>query len=73
EILNNQDQRQQLLQAYRQLQLQSWGVLVAEPSVIYDRQFAATQQRVKAKLDAVDSGASPLVAPTFSEEASHSN
>jgi tetratricopeptide (TPR) repeat protein len=49
-------------------QTQGWGLLVGNPQEMYDREYGSVQRRVKSKLQALDEGTEPEVAPTFAEE-----
>jgi len=54
------------LQTYQRAQT-AWGLLVLDARAIYDRELGAVLKRVARKLEAVEAGEEPPVAPTFAE------
>ena len=49
------------------MQIRQWGLLVADPSEIYDRQFGDVLSRIQDKLREAGRGGTPPVAETFAE------
>ncbi|UCD75276.1 MAG: tetratricopeptide repeat protein, partial [Phycisphaerales bacterium] len=66
-ILEDPDHRNGIVQNYLFLQTRMWGLLVADPREMYHRQFSVTLARTRRKLEAVESGVEPPVAPTFDD------
>jgi tetratricopeptide (TPR) repeat protein len=60
--------RQQLIrQNYFLIQSRIWGLLVTDPQALYDRDYGAVLERVRAKVRSIEDGGEPEVAATFSE------
>ncbi len=59
--------RDQMEQQFVMIQARSWGLMVADPGDLYDRQYGDLLKRAEEKLREVDAGGDPAVAPTFEE------
>jgi tetratricopeptide (TPR) repeat protein len=69
-VLEDRANEERILQVYMYVQTQQWGLLVASPREMYDREYGSVLKRVKAKLQALEQGVEPAVASTFAEEQS---
>ncbi|MCA9295231.1 MAG: tetratricopeptide repeat protein [Phycisphaerales bacterium] len=49
----------------RGMQLQGWGILVADPAAVYDRNLGRVRERVEARLRAGEAGEEPPLTPTM--------
>lgn len=65
--LENPQHRELVTRNYRALQTQQWGVLVADPGALYDRDFGQRLKAIKRRIDAVEAGEEPPVAAQFTE------
>jgi tetratricopeptide (TPR) repeat protein len=72
EILEDDSRQQRLLREYLLLQTRHWGVLVADPQELYDRDYGRIHDRLRAKVEAIQRGEDPELAPTFAELEVHS-
>lgn len=70
-LLADPNEREQELQNFARYQMLGWGVLIESPEAIYDREFAPRLESVRRKLEALERGEAPPVAPTFAEAASN--
>lgn len=68
--LDNPQHRREIEQGYMLIQTRGWGLLVAEPSELYNRTLGRQLESLKHKLKAVQSGQTPPIAGTF-EESGH--
>ena len=67
EMLQDTRRRDQFHQSHLLLQERVWGLVVAEPREMYDRQFGDLLNRARMKLQEADAGGTPAVAATFEE------
>jgi len=65
--LQNKAQRESLQRNYLLLQVRIWGLLVAEPEQLYDRQYGGLLDRLLEKIQQADAGGDPAVARTIQE------
>ncbi len=66
-ILQDETRRENINRDSLLLQARGWGLVVAQPDEIYDRQFGALLKRAREKLRVADDGGEPAVAETFEE------
>ncbi len=66
-ILQDVTRRENIKRESLLLQARGWGLIVARPDELYDRQFGALLKRTREKLRTVDDGGEPAVAETFEE------
>jgi len=66
-ILADEARRQEMVQTYRFVQERAWGVVVADPEAMYDRDYEVLLNDVRAKIETAEAGESPAIAPTFAE------
>jgi tetratricopeptide (TPR) repeat protein len=55
----------------RGMQLRGWGILVADPAAVYDRNLGRVRERVEARLRAAQAGEEPPLTPTMADEDDH--
>lgn len=67
DILTDASRREEIVRNYNLLQRRAWGLVVADPEAMYDRDYGGTLSRIREKLSAVEAGNPPPVAPTFAE------
>ena len=67
EMLQDTQRREQIQQVYLLQQERWWGLIVASPEEMYDRQFGDLLNRARMKLQDADAGGTPAVASTFEE------
>jgi tetratricopeptide (TPR) repeat protein len=67
--LQNTERRESLRQSYLLMQIRGWGLLVAEPEQLYDRQYKGLLDRLLGKIQQADAGGDPAVARTIQEMA----
>jgi tetratricopeptide (TPR) repeat protein len=67
-VLEDRTFEERILQNYLMVQTRVWGLLVADPREMYDREFGQVLRRVQSKLQAVEQNREPSVTPTFAEE-----
>ncbi|NNM27709.1 MAG: hypothetical protein HKO59_17310 [Phycisphaerales bacterium] len=67
EQLQLPERRNLTMRQYDAIQSQGWGLLVADPGSIYDREDGARIAHLQEKLAAVEAGTTPPVAPLFAE------
>ena len=67
EVLQDAGRREQEHQLFRRVQLERWGLLVADPAQLYERRNAPVLRRVRSKLREMAEGGRPGVAATFAE------
>ncbi len=67
-LLDDPDARRETIQNLHILQTRGWGVLVADPRVLYDRLYGEPLLLIRAKLNAAKRGDEPPVAATFAEQ-----
>ncbi len=67
EIVQDTRRREQIERMYRLQQEQGWGLVVAKPHELYDRQFGDLVNRARMKLQEAGAGRTPAVAATFEE------
>ena len=66
-ILQNETRRETIKRDSLLMQARGWGLIVAQPDELYDRQFGALLKRTREKLRVADDGGEPAVARTFEE------
>jgi tetratricopeptide (TPR) repeat protein len=67
-VLEDRPFEERILQNYLMVQTRVWGLLVADPREMYDREFGQLLRRVQSKLQAVEQNREPSVTSTFAEE-----
>jgi tetratricopeptide (TPR) repeat protein len=67
EILQDAERRERLSQVYLFIQGRQWGLLVADPDEIHERQFGRLLEDAREKLRAAAEGGAPAVTATFEE------
>jgi len=67
DLLENELWQRQMVSVYEFMMQRQWLLVVADPQAMYDREFGATLERTRAKLEAAANGVRPPVAPTFAE------
>jgi len=65
--LQNTERRESLQQSYLLVQVRGWGLLVAEPEQLYDRQYKGLLDRLLGKIRQADADGEPAVAMTIQE------
>ncbi len=65
--LQNKERRESLQRTYLLVQVRGWGLLVAEPEQLYDRQYEGLLDRLLEKIEQADAGGDPAVARTIEE------
>ena len=55
------------MRSYLLWQSQRWGLLVADPEVLYDRDFGSVLERAQLKIEEAEGGGAPPVAAIFAE------
>ncbi len=66
-LLQDESRRENIKRDSLLLQARRWGLIVAQPDELYDRQFGALLKRTREKLRVADDGGEPAVARTFEE------
>lgn len=66
-LIDNPQQREETERNYLILQTRGWGLLVADPAELYNRDLGERLQSLRRKLQAVEAGEEPPVAATFAE------
>ncbi|MHC4948748.1 MAG: tetratricopeptide repeat protein [Planctomycetota bacterium] len=66
-LLDDEEDRQGWVDVYRLVQQRTWMLLVADAEELYHRNRGAVGIRAAAKVEAVEAGEAPSVAPTFAE------
>ncbi len=66
-MLQDEDRRANLRQVYRMIQERGWGLVVADPKQLYDREYEGLLRGLLEKIEQADAGGDPAVAPTFEE------
>lgn len=66
-ILADPARREEMVRNYGLIQSRAWGLVVADPEAMYDRDFGEMLITVREKLEAANAGEEPRVAPTFAE------
>lgn len=67
-LLDDPQEKQRTIQNYLMIQTRAWGLLVADPEELYNRDIGARLEQLQRKLQAVKDGEDPPLAPTFSED-----
>ena len=67
DLLQNKERRENLERIYLLVQIRGWGLLVAEPEQLYDRQYEGLLDRLLEKIEQADAGGDPAVARTIQE------
>ena len=67
EILQDAQRRERLSQIYLFIQSRQWGLLVADPDEIHERQFGRLLEDAREKLRTAAEGGTPAVTATFEE------
>ena len=67
EILQDAERRERLGQVYLFIQSRQWGLLVADPDEIHERQFGRLLEDAREKLRNAQEGGTPAVTATFEE------
>ena len=70
ELLEDPDRRERMLQAYGLIQTRRWGLLIIDPSEMYERQLGVVLVRAREKLRELELGRDPGVASIFEETGS---
>jgi len=65
--LERPGRRKMLMRNYRDLQTLVWGLLVADPQELYDRENQSLLERTRKKLAEAEAGGRPAVTPNFVE------
>jgi tetratricopeptide (TPR) repeat protein len=65
-LLEDPERRERMVQTFSLIQTR-WGLLIADPSEMYERQFGVVLRRVRGKLLELEQGGDPPVAATFDE------
>jgi tetratricopeptide (TPR) repeat protein len=65
QMLHDPAFRTRTVRAMTVIQSQGWGLLVADPDELYDRNYGALLEKVQSKLERADQGEEPPVAPQF--------
>jgi len=63
EELDRPGERERVIENLRRVQLAGWGLLVADPTALYDQQFGRLRRQATACLDAIAAGEVPPVTP----------
>jgi tetratricopeptide (TPR) repeat protein len=66
-ILEDPVRRRQYMEFYEAVQTRAWGLTVDEPQAMYERAYGSTLKKIIRKLEAVERGEPPPIAPTFAE------
>jgi tetratricopeptide (TPR) repeat protein len=67
EILEDAERRERLSQVYLFIQGRQWGLFVADPDEIHERQFGRLLEDAREKLQTAEQGGTPAVTATFEE------
>jgi tetratricopeptide (TPR) repeat protein len=67
EILQDEERRERYRQIYIFVQTRQWGLVVADPAEIHERQFGRLLEDAREKLRVAEEGGAPAVAATFEE------
>ncbi len=67
EILEDTERRERLSQIYLFIQGRQWGLFVADPDEIHERQFGRLLEDAREKLRIAERGGTPAVTATFEE------
>ena len=65
--LSDPEQQQLMRQRLFRLQTAGWGLLVADPDELYDRDYGSTLERIRSKVEAVEQSEAPPLTPIFEE------
>jgi tetratricopeptide (TPR) repeat protein len=66
-VLQRADERQRIEENYLLIQTRGWGLLVADPQVLYHRDYGSRLESLQHKLHAAEHGEQPPLARTFEE------
>jgi tetratricopeptide (TPR) repeat protein len=64
-MLEDAEQREQMLQQYLLIQSRLWRLVVADPEQLWQRDYGTILDRVRGKLEAIEAGRQPEVAGQF--------
>lgn len=67
QLLDDPDWRDLVIQEYLLIQSGDWGLVVADPRGMYDQQFGRLLEHLQNKLQQLEAGDDPDVAPTLAE------
>lgn len=66
-LLNEPAFRTRLIGQFEAIQTRGWGVLVKPPEEMYDELYGELHERLRGKVDAVEAGRPPEIAPILAE------